>query len=90
MTANEIATTIIRYVATPLREDDFAFSVVVDDAPWDVYNFTMPLDAPAELQGNGMLAFHIVDGQIEIGFFDLGRHHTADDIERALKRQSCS
>jgi hypothetical protein len=84
LTPDEIATIVIRYVASTIREDDFAFTVEARGTPWDVYNFTMPLDAPATLQGIGMLAWRLVEGELEIGFFRFGRHHTAEDIQKAL------
>lgn len=90
LTRDEIATIVIRYVATTLREDDFAFSVDARGTPWDVYNFTMPLDAPPTLQGLGMLAWRIVEGELEIGFFRYGRHHTAEDIQKALAADAAS
>ncbi len=90
LTPDEIATIVIRYVSSTIREQDFVFSVEARGTPWDVYNFTMPLDAPATLQGIGMLAWRLVDGEVEVGFFRYGRHHTAEDIQKALAADAAS
>ena len=65
LTPDEIATIVIRYVSSTIREHDFAFTVEACGTPWDVYNFTMPPDAPLSLQGIGMLAWRLTDGELE-------------------------
>jgi hypothetical protein len=90
LTRDEIATIVIQHVVTTLRESDFAFTVDAHGKQWDVYNFTMPIDAPPTLQGIGMLALCLVEGELEIGFFRYGRHHTANDIQKAITTHAAS
>jgi hypothetical protein len=82
---NDAATTFIRHVAKTLKREDFVVAVVDGHGVrWDVYNFTVPADAPEELRGDGMLAFRLAAGYVEIGFFERGRHHTEAEIVEVL------
>jgi len=64
-------------ICSKLKEEDFAFTVNAAGTPWDVFRFTTPANQ------KGMVAYRMVDGRHEIGFFRKGEW-TPADIEQYL------
>jgi hypothetical protein len=67
---------ILETVAGYLRKEDYAFTIEVLGTPWDVYRFTRD-------GKKGMLAFRMVKGQFEIGFFRAGEFNE-DEIAKTI------
>lgn len=74
---------ILETVTKHLRKEDFAFTVMAQGEPWDVYRF-------CRIGKPGMLACRRrTDGQFEIGFFRAGEF-TEVEIIKALAEEAVS
>lgn len=70
-------------ICSKLKEEDFAFTVNAAGTPWDVFRFTTPA------KQKGMVAYRLVAGRHQIGFFRKGEWAPAD-IELALSESAPS
>jgi hypothetical protein len=67
---------ILETVAGYLQKENYAFTIEVLGTPWDVYRFTRD-------GKKGMLAFRMIKGKFEIGFFRAGEF-TEDAVAQAI------
>lgn len=80
MVTEDEAAGLIRDACARLEEEDYRFSVDARGTHWDVYRISIRGEV-------GLVAFRLVDGQVEIGFCDLKPGITADEIVQALNNQ---
>lgn len=71
---------LLRDACTRIQPEDFRFSVMARGTPWDVYKVTVRGEP-------GFVAFRILEGQLEIDFFERGTDHTEEHVIEVLSRQ---